>query len=199
MPSPYQKAYFLLSAANVKQLPRDEGIEVAIVGRSNVGKSSVLNRLTNQKNLARVSKTPGRTQLLNVFMLDESHRLIDLPGYGYAKVPIAMKKGWQALIETYLKTRKSLKGVILVVDIRHPFKELDMKFLDYCHPIGIPLHILLNKADQLSRSEIAKTKQKIKVILTSYSDSVSVECFSALKGVGVRELEAKLNQWFCYS
>src|SRR3990167_6869329 len=188
MPTPYQKAYFLLSAANVKQLPQDVGIEIAIVGRSNTGKSSIINRLTHNKKLARVSKTPGRTQLLNVFMLDPLHRLIDLPGYGYAKVPPAMKKQWQTLIETYLRTRNSLKGLILVMDIRHPFKPQDKVLIDFCEHNQLPLHILLNKADQLSKQEIKNTLENTKVVLTSYSTSVTFECFYALKGVGIEAL-----------
>src|SRR5580698_7416711 len=121
--SHYQKAKFLLSVANLHQLPPDEGIEIAIVGRSNAGKSSVLNQLTQNKSLARVSKTPGRTQLINLFGLDASRRMADLPGYGFAKVPQAVKEQWQTLLDNYLRTRDSLRGLLLVMDIRHPLKD----------------------------------------------------------------------------
>src|SRR3990167_8544424 len=149
----YQKAYFLLSAAAVEQLPPDTGIEVAIVGRSNAGKSSVLNCLTKQKGLARVSKTPGRTQLINVFVLDEERRLIDLPGYGFATAPAAAKAKWEKSIEDYFQKRNSLKGLVLIMDIRHPLKELDWQMLDYCEHANLAVHILLNKMDKLSKGQ----------------------------------------------
>src|SRR5690348_8440294 len=145
MSSHYQKAYFLLSVADVKQLPPDEGIEVAMVGRSNAGKSSVLNKITHSKNLARVSKTPGRTQLINLFVLDEKRRIVDLPGYGYAKVPLAAKLKWQKTVDTYIHHREALKGLVLVMDIRHPLRDLDLQLLEYCDHYALPVHILLNK------------------------------------------------------
>jgi len=199
MSSPYQKAYFLLSAADVKQLPPDQGIEVAMVGRSNAGKSSVLNCITKSKALARVSKTPGRTQLINVFVLDEERRLIDLPGYGYAKVPIAAKRKWQENVDNYIRTRESLKGVILVMDIRHPLKESDQQLLSYCEDNNLAVHILLNKADKLSRGAAAGVLQEVKALLTKQSNSVTFQCFSALKGTGLKELHAVLDQWYAYS
>lgn len=192
----YQKAYFLLSVADVKQLPPDEGIEIAIVGRSNSGKSSVLNRLTQNKHLARVSKTPGRTQFLNIFVLDSQKRIVDLPGYGFAKTPLAVKNRWQKLIDTYMRQRKSLKGVVLIMDIRHPFKDLDIQMLNYCTSLNIPVHIVLNKTDKLSKSMLGNTLHKIKSVLTEYSNSVTFQCFSALKGTGVKELSEHLNQWY---
>src|SRR3990167_6953841 len=128
----YQKAYFLLSVAEIKQLPADQGIEVAIVGRSNSGKSSVLNRLTQSKRLARVSKTPGRTQMINIFVIDEDRRLADLPGYGFAKAPLAAKRKWEQVIDAYIRDRACLQGLILVMDIRHPLRELDVQLLEYC-------------------------------------------------------------------
>lgn len=199
MSSHYQKAYFLLSAAEVKQLPADEGIEVAIVGRSNAGKSSVLNNLTHNKSLARVSKTPGRTQLLNTFVLDEKRRLIDLPGYGYAKVPLAAKQQWQKTVSNYIDQRESLKGVILVMDIRHPLKELDKQLLEYCQFHALRVHILLNKADKLSKDAARQVLQKVKVALTKYDNSVTLQCFSALKGVGVEALHTVLDGWYEYN
>lgn len=194
--SPYQKAYFLLSGADVKQLPPDEGIEVAIVGRSNAGKSSVLNKLTQQKGLARVSKTPGRTQLINVFVLDESRRLIDLPGYGFAKAPLKVKLHWEKTVDTYMRSRASLKGLIIVMDIRHPLKPLDWQMLDFCLQANIPAHILLNKADKLSKGQAASTLQAVRRALTEKGNSVSLQCFSALKGTGVEDLKKILSKWY---
>jgi len=192
----YQKAYFLLSVAEVKQLPPDSGIEVAIVGRSNAGKSSVLNRMTYSKNLARVSKTPGRTQLVNIFVLDEERRIVDLPGYGFAKVPLVAKQKWQKTVDTYIRTRESLKGLILVMDIRHPLKGLDLQLLDYCEHRDLPVHILLNKTDKLSKSAVVNTLQEVKASLTTYHNSVTFQIFSAIKGTGLKELHTQLDRWY---
>lgn len=194
----YQKAYFLLSAAAVLQLPPDRGIEVAIVGRSNAGKSSVLNCLTKQKGLARVSKTPGRTQLINVFVLDEERRLIDLPGYGFAKAPAAAKAKWEQAIEDYFQKRNSLKGLVLIMDIRHPLKELDWQMLDYCEHANLHVHILLNKMDKLSKGAAASVCQQVKAALTDKYESVTLQCFSALKGVGIDQLRKQLDAWYEY-
>ncbi len=195
MSLPYQKAYFLLSAQEVKQLPPDEGTEVAIVGRSNSGKSSVLNRLTRNKNLARVSKTPGRTQLINVFSLDECHRLIDLPGYGYAKVPLAVKRHWENSIDEYLRTRLSLKGLILVMDIRHPLRELDQVLIEYCESRTLPVHALLNKADKLSKQAAQRTIRTIEATLKA-SSLVTCQLFSAQANEGILALEKQLDKWY---
>lgn len=196
MSSIFKKAYFLLSAADVKQLPPDQGIEVAIVGRSNAGKSSVLNRITGSRNLARVSKTPGRTQLLNVFVLDEARRLIDLPGYGFAKAPPSAKRIWQKAIDDYFNSRESLKGVVLVMDIRHPLKDSDMYMIDYCAERHLPVHILLNKCDKLSNSAVADTLREVKKELSTETFPVTVQQFSVLKNIGIKELEAVLNEWY---
>lgn len=198
MSSHYQKAYFLLSVANVKQLPPDQGIEVAIVGRSNAGKSSILNRLTQQKTLARVSKTPGRTQHVNIFVLDETRRIADLPGYGYAKVPLAAKQQWQKTVDAYIRERQCLKGLLLIMDIRHPLKEGDWQLLDYCEHRGLPVHIILNKADKLSRGAVADTLREVKAALTDYDNSVTFQSFSALKGAGIKELHLLLDEWYDY-
>jgi len=192
----YQKAKFLLSVADLKQLPPDNGIEVAFVGRSNAGKSSVLNEVTHNKNLARVSKTPGRTQFLNFFVLDESRRLVDLPGYGFARVPEEVRARWVATLDGYFQTRESLKGLILVMDIRHPLQELDLNILDASSQAGLPTHVLLNKADKLGHNDLRKTEQSVKKGLEPYGDGVSYQIFSALKGTGVKELQAVLNSWF---
>lgn len=192
----YQNAQFLLSVANLSQLPPDQGVEVAIVGRSNAGKSSVLNQLTQNKNLARVSKTPGRTQLINLFALDAANRLADLPGYGYAKVPPSVKKRWQQLLDDYLRSRACLRGLILVMDIRHPLKEFDQQMLAWCAQCDVAVHILLNKSDKLTQSAASKTLKEVKTRLVDYTNSITVQTFSALKGRGVKELRDQLDQWW---
>lgn len=198
MSSHYQKAYFLLSAADIAQLPPDEGIEVAIVGRSNAGKSSVLNRITQNKGLARVSKTPGRTQLINVFVLDDDRRLIDLPGYGFAKVPLSAKLKWQKLVDSYMTEREALKGLILVMDIRHPMRDLDLQLLEYGKHFELPIHVVLNKMDKLSKSAVITTQREVAAALTEYGNSVTVQSFSALKNVGIKELQYVLDTWYQY-
>ena len=192
----YQKAYFLLSVADIKQLPADQGIEVAIVGRSNAGKSSVLNRLTQNKRLARVSKTPGRTQHINIFVLDDKRRLADLPGYGYAKAPLSAKQKWQKTIDLYIKQRQSLKGMVVVMDIRHPLTALDLQLLSYCHKQHLSVHILLNKLDKLSKTAVTHTLQKVKASLKNDDSLATVQLFSALKGIGIEELRKQLDKWY---
>ncbi len=192
----YQNAKFLLSVANLSQLPVDEGAEVAFVGRSNAGKSSVLNQLTQNKSLARVSKTPGRTQHINLFGMDEERRLADLPGYGYAKVPPSVKQQWQKLLDEYLRTRECLKGLILVMDIRHPLKEFDQHMLAWSNQCNLAVHVLLNKSDKLTQSGASKTLREVKEALSVYANPVTVQTFSALKGKGVKELRAQLDEWF---
>lgn len=196
--SHYKKATFLLSAADVKQLPPDEGLEVAIVGRSNAGKSSVLNCITQNKKLARVSKTPGRTQQINIFVLDPERRLMDLPGYGFAKVPLREKRKWEVTINQYFDQRTCLKGLLLVMDIRHPFKENDMQMLDFCQHHAIPVHIILNKADKLSRGAAKSVLLDAEPLLVSYGDAVTMQTFSALKNSGVKELQTVLDKWYDY-
>jgi GTP-binding protein len=199
MSSHYQKAYFLLSAADVKQLPPDSGTEVAIVGRSNAGKSSVLNRITQNKSLARVSKTPGRTQLVNIFVIDDERRLTDLPGYGFAKVPLAAKVKWEKTVNAYIEDRECLKGLIVVMDCRHPLRETDIHLLAYCDHRGLPVHILLNKSDKLSRNEAVNTMRAVEKALKEYRNEISIQLFSAMKGVGVKELCAVLDRWYGFS
>ncbi len=192
----YQTATFILSAAKLNQLPPDLGIEVAIVGRSNAGKSSVLNQLTQNKRLARTSKTPGRTQHINLFALDEHRRLVDLPGYGYAEVPLAVKQKWQETLDAYLRTRECLQGLILVMDIRHPLKEFDRQLLTWSNASNLPVHILLNKADKLNISAIKQAQREVDKALTTYQNPITYQVFSALKGTGVKELQAVLDKWF---
>jgi len=192
----YQKAQFLLSVANMNQLPPDQGTEVAIVGRSNAGKSSVLNQLTQNKQLARTSKTPGRTQLINLFGIDAERRLADLPGYGYANVPLKVKQQWEILLDQYFRSRHCLRGLILVMDSRHPLKEFDENILEWSSECNLPVHILLNKIDKLSTNELKKAMHIVTAALPAYENAISVQPFSALKGTGVKELRIRLDEWF---
>lgn len=194
--NPYVKATFLTSAARVEQLPPDEGYEVAFAGRSNAGKSSALNCLTGMRQLARTSKTPGRTQLINLFELDAERRLVDLPGYGYAKVAMQTKLDWQKNLARYLEVRQSLCGVIVLMDIRHPLKELDLTLINWALDHDIPLHLVLTKADKLSKSEVNQTVQKVRKQYELLEDLVSVQAFSATKREGVDTLVARLNSWY---
>jgi GTP-binding protein len=193
----YNTAQFLLSASKLNQCPDDSGAEVAFAGRSNAGKSSAINTLTNNKKLARTSKTPGRTQLINFFSLNvENTRIVDLPGYGYAKVPVAMKEHWQKHLDQYLQQRFSLRGVVLVMDIRHPMKEFDHMMIDWCQSTQVPLHVLLTKSDKLKRGPAQSTlltlRKSLKDIL---GDKVTVQTFSALKFDGVDHLKNQLDSW----
>ena len=193
----YQRAKFQTSAPRVENAPPDEGSEVAFAGRSNAGKSSCINILTQQRNLARVSKTPGRTQLLNFFDLDGTRRIVDLPGYGYAKVPEAIQKTWGAMIEGFLSHRQCLKGVFLIMDIRHPLTDFDLRMLDWCEHFELPVHVTLTKADKLSRGGAMDTRQRVINALKKRSDyPVSVAIFSALKHQGIEEAHRVLDQWF---
>ncbi|WP_028468153.1 ribosome biogenesis GTP-binding protein YihA/YsxC [Neptunomonas japonica] len=193
----YNAARFLISADKLSQCPEDSGAEVAFAGRSNAGKSSAINALTNNGKLARTSKTPGRTQLINFFDLNiEGLRLVDLPGYGYAKVPIAMKEHWQKHLDQYLQQRYSLKGVVLVMDIRHPMKEFDLMMIEWCKSTHVPLHVLLTKADKLKRGPAQSIVLTLRKELTQIlGDKVSVQSFSSLKRAGVDILSARLDEW----
>lgn len=194
----YQNAQFLLSVANLNQLPADEGVEIAIVGRSNSGKSSVLNQLTKNKSLARVSKTPGRTQHINLFGVDDKRRIADLPGYGYAKVPPSVKQHWEKTLDAYLRSRECLKGLILVMDIRHPLKPFDQQFLSWCESSNLPVHILLNKADKLGIGASKKTFFEVQKQLKQWTNPISLQIFSALNGSGVEELKDIMNNWMSF-
>lgn len=192
----YADVSFLTSAVKLSQLPDDVGIEVAFAGRSNAGKSSALNALTQQTNLARTSKTPGRTQMINVFSLDEQRRLIDLPGYGYAKVPQAMKERWQKTLSLYLESRDCLTGLVLLMDIRHPLKELDLNMVRWAHTSNLPIHILLTKSDKFKRGAAMQTLMSVKKELAGFGDLVSLQLFSAKDKSGLDELIARLTDWF---
>ncbi len=194
---PYRQAKFLISAASPKQFPADEGIEVAFAGRSNAGKSSAINRLCDNKSLAKTSKTPGRTRLVNFFRLDDSRRLVDLPGYGYAKVPEKMKQEWEWLMEQYLN-QPTLAGLVVIMDIRHPLKDFDLQMLNWCHHFGLPGHVLLTKSDKLKRGARQATLLKVRKQLKQDGYDASSQTFSALDGDGVETLAQKLNSWFGY-
>ncbi|TAL64772.1 MAG: YihA family ribosome biogenesis GTP-binding protein [Legionella sp.] len=193
--NPYAKAVFIKSAAKVSQLPDDEGYEVAFAGRSNAGKSSALNCLTGIKSLARTSKTPGRTQLINLFAIDPERRLVDLPGYGYAKVALQVKLEWQKNLAHYLEVRDSLKGLVLLMDIRHPLKDLDQTMIEWALEGELPVHILLTKADKLNRSEVNNALAKVRKHYDLAKHLISVQAFSSLKKEGVAELIQQLNVW----
>ena len=190
-----QQASFLTSAARVEQCPEDEGYEVAFAGRSNAGKSSAINTLT-RASLARTSKTPGRTQLLNFFSLDDQRRLVDLPGYGYAKVPIPLKLHWQQHLEAYLSSRTSLMGLILMMDIRHPLTPFDHLMLDWAASSQMPMHILLTKADKLTfgagKAALLKTQREIE---NKWGATASIQLFSSTKRIGVAEAQQVLADW----
>ncbi len=194
--NPYTRVTFLKSAAQLSQLPEDMGYEVAFVGRSNAGKSSALNTLTQNKRMARTSKTPGRTQLINLFTLDESRRLVDLPGYGYAKVSASLVRNWQQLLSDYLRVRESLKGLIIIMDCRHPLTPLDVSLIEFAAARSLKLHILLTKADKLSRNQFKATEMKVQKALTVFPIDISVQAFSSLKKEGVEILVDRLNTWF---
>ena len=191
----YRGAQFLTSAAKLNQCPPDEGWEVAFAGRSNAGKSSAINSLTNNNKLAKTSKTPGRTQLINFFALSESQRLVDLPGYGFAKVPLKVKQEWTRQLENYLQKRQCLRGLIVLMDIRHPLQPFDQQMLDWAASADMPVHILLTKADKLKRGAASATLLKVRSALEPLGERASVQLFSALKQTGHEELTAILDNW----
>lgn len=177
------------------QLPEDSGFEVAFAGRSNSGKSSAINVITEQKKLARTSKTPGRTQQIIFFKLDENRRLVDLPGYGFAKVPLTIKQHWQQTLERYLQIRRSLRGLVLMMDVRHPLTEFDQEMLNWCSLYNMPVHVLLTKADKISRGKSSAVLKKVHQHLAGLSGESNVQLFSALKRVGIEEVHHCLNRW----
>lgn len=190
----FQQASFLQSATAKKTLPPESGAEVVFAGRSNAGKSSVINRVCSQKSLARTSKTPGRTQLINFFSLPDGNFLVDLPGYGYAKVPEAVKLEWGRFIESYLTHRSVLRGMILVMDIRHPMKEYDQTMLHWAASRNLPVHILLNKSDKLKRGAVANTVLQVRKAVADMQ-KVSVQAFSSLSKQGLDECWSILDEW----
>jgi GTP-binding protein len=193
----FHKAKYTQSAPSIRECPPEDGIEVAFAGRSNAGKSSAINTLTNNHKLARVSKTPGRTQLINFFELSDTQRLVDLPGYGYAKVSRDQKELWQRHLSEYLRERRCLKGLILLMDIRHPLQEFDTTMLNWATDSNMAVHILLTKADKLSRGQAGSALMTVKKEIKNagLSELVSVQTFSSLKNTGVDDLKAKLQTW----
>ncbi len=192
-----RSAEFMIAAHAASQLPPDLGREVAFAGRSNAGKSSAVNAITGIKGLARSSKTPGRTQQIVFFGLDDSRRLADLPGYGYAKVPEALRLHWRELMDGYFRQRQSLAGLILVMDARHPLKPFDMDMLAWCREAGLDCHILLTKSDKLSRSDTAKALQLVSNACAREGFRATVQAFSSSKMTGVDEARARIVDWLC--
>ena len=195
MPNPFNTAQFLKSAARLDQAPPDTGREAAFAGRSNAGKSSALNAISGHKGLARTSKTPGRTQLINFFAVTPEARLVDLPGYGYAKVPAEVKAQWERHLNAYLAERASLAGLILLMDVRHPLTDFDRQMLAWCRQADLAVHVLLTKADKLKRGAAQNTLLGVKRDLGLLHPAATVQLFSALDGSGLDEARTLLSTW----
>lgn len=193
--SAFPLTLFLKSVAQLDQLPPDKGAEIAFIGRSNSGKSSAINAITGKKGLAKISKTPGRTQLLNFFQLNENLRLVDLPGYGFAKVSDNRKIDWEKTITHYLKMRKSLKGLIMTMDIRHPLNDRDEVLLAFVSHYHIPTYILLTKADKLTRAQAIHTLRSIRQQLTILNKTCELQIFSAIQSIGLGNARHKILDW----
>ncbi len=194
----YSAAKYLISACEIKGLPSDQGVEVAFIGRSNSGKSSALNTITGIKGLARTSSTPGRTQMINFFDLGQECRLVDLPGYGYAKVPKPLKEKWTRFTNDYLESRESLRGLVLVMDIRHPLKEQDWQIINWTAQCELPCHVLLTKVDKLKANKARSAHHQVVNELFDY-DNVTVEVFSSQDRTGLAEVQSTLDEWFSES
>ena len=191
----YQRAAFLTAAPRPQEAPPDEGREVAFAGRSNAGKSSAINALCHQRHLARTSKTPGRTQQLIFFALDEEHRLVDLPGYGYAKVAEAVKAQWQTALAEYFHHRRSLAGLVLVMDARHPLQAYDRQLLAWTRTAGLPVLLLLTKSDKLKRGAAAAQLAQVRSALRGEEDRLTAALFSAPRRQGIATVHAVLDRW----
>lgn len=191
-PNPFARAGFLLSCADLQQLPRDEEPEIAFAGRSNAGKSSALNAICSHKQLARVSKTPGRTQLINLFAIPGIGRFADLPGYGYAEVPAAMRKGWGQLIGNYVDVRTNLRGIVLIMDIRHPLTDFDTQMLEWAQLAARPVHILLTKADKLGFGAAKNQLLMVRRELEAYPQRPTAQLFSSQARTGIEEAHAAI-------
>lgn len=199
MNSRYQATRFLTSTHGLIHLPPDRGREVAVAGRSNAGKSSALNAIAYQKSLARTSKTPGRTQMMNYFQIEPGRCLVDLPGYGYAEVSEQTRHRWRHALEHYLGRRAALRGLLLLMDIRHPLTDLDRTVLNLCEQRQLPGHVLLSKADKLKRGSALAVLQQVQRDLQQHYRHVSVQLFSAFARVGIDEVHAKLDLWLGYA
>nr|VFJ53551.1 MAG: cell division checkpoint GTPase YihA [Candidatus Kentron sp. FW]VFJ58372.1 MAG: cell division checkpoint GTPase YihA [Candidatus Kentron sp. FW] len=191
----YGRAVFLSGAVRYSQFPSDQGAEVAFAGRSNVGKSSAINIITGIRALARTSKTPGRTQQINFFELDKGRRFVDLPGYGYAKVPEGIRRAWAVMVEDYLQRRQSLRGAILLMDIRRPLTTLDCQLVDWCNTMNLPFHVVLTKCDKLSRARARSAQRETLGRLATLGNDVNVVLFSATQKQGVDEVRRHLDKW----
>jgi len=191
----FQLAKYTISAPSIRQCPEDSGAEVAFAGRSNAGKSSALNTLAQQNKLARTSKTPGRTQLINFFEIQPGIRIVDLPGYGFAKVPERLKREWQKNMSEYLEKRQSLKGIVLVMDIRHPLADFDRMMCDWALEVQMPVHVLLTKSDKFKRGPAQATLFSVKKELKALGDLLTIQTFSSLKKLGNDTLQAQLSTW----
>lgn len=196
--NPFRVARYLMGAAKLDQLPPDEGIEVALAGRSNAGKSTALNAITDQKSLAKTSKTPGRTQLINLFRLDDHSRITDLPGYGFAKVSKNVKEQWQKTLSTYLQKRMCLQALVVFMDIRHPLKETDKQMINWAVSAEIPVHVVLSKADKLKSGARKTALMNVNKHLARISENISSQVFSATSKIGLEELIDKLKLWYGY-
>jgi len=194
--NPFRVARYLMGAAKLNQLPPDVGVEVALAGRSNAGKSTALNAITDQKNLAKTSKTPGRTQLINLFMIDESNRITDLPGYGFAKVSKDQKAQWQQTLSLYLQERKCLKALVVFMDIRHPLKETDKEMVQWAVTAEIPVHVVLSKSDKLKSGARKAALMTANKRLARISENITSQLFSATSKLGLEELVEKLASWY---
>ncbi|NNM82965.1 MAG: YihA family ribosome biogenesis GTP-binding protein [Burkholderiales bacterium] len=192
----FSQAAFFTTVNHYRDLPREVAAEVAFAGRSNAGKSSAINTLAGRTRLAFVSKTPGRTQHINYFSLGNDNFLVDLPGYGYAKVPDEIRMHWENLLSRYLREREQLKGLILIMDSRHSFTPLDIRMLDWFCPTGKPVHILLTKSDKLSRQQALKTLHDAEHLLKKSYPNYTVQLFSSLKKIGIGEVEQAVAGWF---
>lgn len=190
-----RRAAFYIAAARVGQLPADLGSEVAFAGRSNAGKSSAINAITGRNALARTSKTPGRTQQIVFFRLDDDKRLVDLPGYGYARAPDDVRRSWARLVESYLVGRRCLKGVVLLTDARRPFTELDLELVAWCGEAGVPVHALLTKSDKLKRGEAKQVLARAQRLSQNPEVELTLQLFSALKRVGIDAVAEKIRAW----
>jgi len=186
---------FMLGAHNLRQLPEDEGAEVAFAGRSNAGKSSAINRITGRRSLARISKTPGRTREINLFEVGPERRLVDLPGYGYAKVSDKIRRHWQTTLGNYLQQRRSLRGLVLLMDVRRPLTDYDRGMVHWCKEVNMPMHVLLTKSDKLSRNAGMAVLRKVAAEIGESGGMAEVQLFSALKGVGVDQAREATLRW----
>ena len=197
--NPFRVARYLMGAAKLDQLPPDIGVEVALAGRSNAGKSTALNAIADQKGLAKTSKTPGRTQLINLFMIDESNRLTDLPGYGFAKVSKDQKAEWQKTLSRYLQERECLKALVVFMDIRHPLKETDKQMVQWAVTANIPVHVVLSKADKLKSGARKAALVNAKSRLDRINENITIQAFSATSKLGLEELILKIASWYPFN